>query len=380
MQGQFSTTKSLFDLLVAVGSFGFPQSVILAINKDKTSRLQLYKNGITYSIFAYIFFIIIVVGLSYWVNIELYEYFILGMGAACLVLYNIIRGVLLTIDDGFVFNIVTVAPAVFLSATVGLYFIWMLEVEFVYLVWAFLISSVMTLILSVRIICGKNINSYIGVAPSYRKLIVNGMDVFVQSGAMSMQTYLFFMFINKYNSNVEAGYFGIALTIYQACLLPLQMVSPMFINTLSKQGEGVSLVYAQHTEKRIFIILIGFVSVGVLIIPFVIDFLMGEQYKSAIMATQICLLAVIPGVAIRVTALRLASIGFFRINAFAAILRLCIAIFTLFCISNSGLNYLNGSIVAAISLFASELIGALFSKYFLSRKIIMINSKNRGRV
>ena len=66
--------------------------------------------------------------------------------------------------------------------------------------------------------------------------------------------------------------------------------------------------------------------------------------------------------------------GFFRLNAIIALIKLILAMLFLFIITNSEVGYLSGSVAAAISWLSAELIGALYAKYLLHCKIISINS------
>jgi hypothetical protein len=242
--------KSLNDLLVSFGSFGLPQSVILAINKDNVSRAKLYKSGIVYSTVIFIIGGLFLIGLNYFKNIDLYTYLLLGVGAACLVLSYILRGILLTIDDGFVFNLITITPSVLLSIIVGFCYSTAINIELINIAWSFALTGALTLAISIGILYVRNISSYGGLDPNYSKLLINGMDVFTQSVTMMLQIYLFLVYIGKYHGDAEVGYFGFSLVLFQACLMPLQMLSPMFINYLSKKNESGSLVFAKNTENK----------------------------------------------------------------------------------------------------------------------------------
>lgn len=365
VQGQFATSKALLDMLVALGSFGFPQSVILVINRDGVSRSRLYRDAAQYTIVVASLFMPFLAALRYQQDAALQTSLLFAISGACLVLNNIWRGILLTVDDGMPFHLITVIPAASLTLAVIIIIGILPDFETRAMAWAFVLAGVMSLVLSFLVFPLRKVNGFTGVKPNYPKLITNGADVFVQAMAISIQTYFFLAFLGKTQGDTEVGYFSLSLMAFQTCLLPLQVVSPMVLNLWSKRTGEEALISGRLYQRLLIVGSAGLATLVVCLGPWMIRLILGESFEPAIPAVQISILALIPGLIIRIASLRLAAAGFFRLNSVVAIIRLGAAWLFLLTGDGWGGASMSGSATAAVAWLMAELVGAILSEVFV---------------
>lgn len=325
-QGAYAAAKSWLDLLVAIGCFGFPQSVILAINRAAASRSRLYVDAARYALVLPLVFVPAAVLLQTGDASTAVGALAFSIGAAGIVLSNIWRGILLTVTDGLRFNLITITPAIALTVAVAVV-LWSGSVGREHaMAYACAAAGLLTLLISVFIFPPSEVRPLTGQVPAYRPLITNGADVFVQAVAMALQTYVCYVLLNKATGIGEVGRFSIALMAFQACLLPLQMVSPLVFNRWSRQTGLAALDAGQATLRRLFMGVLAFVALSIAVIPWIVPTLLGVQFEATVPASQIALLAVVPAFVGRIAALRLAAVGAFRANSLSSLVRLVVVL------------------------------------------------------
>lgn len=367
-QGQFATSKALLDLLVALGSFGFPQSVVLAINRDGVSRSCLYRDAVRYSLVIAALFIPLFAALNYEQNTLLQTSLLFSISGACLVLNNIWRGILLTVDDGINFHLITIFPAVSVAFTVSITLVLLPNFDALTIAWAFAMAGLIALIFSFLTFPLQKVNGFEGARPDYPKLVANGADVFVQAVAMSIQTYFFLDFLGKSYGDAEAGYFSLALIAFQACLMPLQMVSPMVLNVWSKQSGDEPLIAGRPQHRLLIVAATGLVMLIVFFGPWMVRLILGESFDPAIPGVQIIFLAVLPALMTRIAGLRLAAVGCFRLNSLVAIIRLGAALMVLLTGVWWGEGLLSASTTAAVAWLMAEVVSAILAERLVRKR------------
>ena len=367
VQGQFSTAKALFDLLVAFGSFGFPQSVIFAINRYGVSQIQLYRDAVLYSIVVILLLLLFLSILPNWQDQTFLFSLLFAIGAAGFVLTHIWRGILLTIDDGIFFNLITIAPAISLTLSVGIFFGLLHKFDVQAISYVFGLAGLSSIFFSYLLFRNAKNKNLKGVKPNYSKLILNGMDVFIQAVAMAGQTYYFLFYLAKTQGHNYSGYFSVALIAFQAFLLPLQMVSPLILNTWSKEKKQATTIGFGISNRVYISCAITFILIVVFFGGDVVYFLYGLTFDPAISGIKITLLSVLPSVLIRIIALRLASLGAFRQNSVVAIIRLFMAVLILHVGFWWEFSFFNVATIAAIAWFLAEVSGAILAWFLLKQ-------------
>lgn len=321
VQGEFIAGKSWLDLLVSIGCFGFPQSVIIAVNRRGTSRWTLYTRAAAYSAILVVPFAFASTVVIQHPNISLSQALAYGIGASGIVVSNIWRGILLTVDDGRRFDLITVVPAVAIAVAVAGTLI--LESSGIAGLMPIVcaVAGVIALLLSLMLLPPHESRALPGERPNYRELVTNGADLFIQALSMSAQTYFCYFLLRQGFGEAAAGRFSVALIAYQALGLPLQMISPMVLNRWSKPGGSSYTDLRSGRIRQVTFGIITIVLVALASAPSLINAVFGEDYKQSVAATQIVIAAVFPAYLFRIAALRMAAEGRFRATSASAVSR-----------------------------------------------------------
>lgn len=370
-QGAFIAGKAWLDLLVAVGCFGFPQSIVLAVNRHGASRKQLHREARLYAFVLLILFAPLTWAFAGVARGHDWGAILFAVGGAGFVLANLWRGVLLTIDDGLRFHLITSAPAVALTLAVTLTLSFgkgglesMLPAA-IGAAGVIVVALCSALIPQVMRSAGGAVSA--GAAINYRRLVTDGADVFVQAISMALQTYLVVVILDHWAGAAQVGHFGMALLVYQALLMPLQMVSPLVFNRLTRAERGRGLHAGRVAEIRLLASAATFAALAAAMVPAVSALLLGAAYNEAVPAIQLLLLGVVPALFTRITALRLASSGLLRSNSLIAVARSVIAVGAVALCWRLASSLANPATVAAGALVFAEAMASMFFFYFLRR-------------
>ncbi|MBS0436394.1 MAG: hypothetical protein JSR75_16145 [Proteobacteria bacterium] len=363
-QGAFIKAKAWLDLLVAIGCFGFPQSIVLAVNRCGVSTGRLYRDAIWYSVAVIAFFVPFTALLNGsephpWVFAAC-----MALGGSGVVLSNLWRGILLTVDDGLRFHLITVVPAVSLAlTTVGALLIDSSRLQH-NLVWAFGGAGLLCVVLSLLVFPAREGLRGRGSRPDYGQLVASGADVFVQALSSAAQTYLCYEILNRYLGAHQAGWLSIALMVFQACVMPLQMVSPLLFNWWSRRPHAEVVGYGAHKTAQALALAAALAGTAAIAAHWVVPMALGTGYQAAVHAVQLALFAVVPSIYSRIASLRLSSGGQLRVTTLASIVRLSVVVGALV-----GIRYCWQEALGATAAAACWLCGELAAAALLAEAL-----------
>lgn len=358
-QGVFAVGKSWLDLLVVAGSFGFPQSIVLAIHRSNACRSRLYKASAYYSISLLPAFLI--TSLFYnsveEQNISLFTVSALSFAAAAVVLNNLWRAILLTHEDGNVFALFTIIPSVSLLVTFGGGIAIGLPISYNFELLAGF-SGLLTLIVSVVLMPFKNLGTSTETKLPWIMLFKNGTDVFTQGLATSAQLYFTYYIVkNGVGGSQEVGLLSITFLGYQLFSMPIQMASPLLLNRWAVPSESNDM---QDDIKNLIRVvrwwLLGAIVVGSCL-AYLVPMVFGAKFQGAIIPVQLVLIAAYPMFVARIANLLMASKGNFRVNTIQAILRsvIVIGILSVFTCFSEG-----SAIAASLAWVVAEIASAWY--------------------
>jgi len=239
-QGAFIAVKSLADVLIAVGCFGFPQSVVLSINRYKASPKCLYVLTPIYVALVTPVLICTTYLLAPPVLKGVAAAILLSLGVAGCIVVGIWRGILLTIDDGFRFHLITAAQSLHLAlaTTVILATHHSLDAGMPF---AYLLCGTLTLGLGYCLLPWPTVRRLNGCSPSPRQLVSHGADAFVQALSGTVQVFLCVNWIGQHAGLAESGRFSMALVAMNALAFPMQAIAPLILNRWSRCANADAL-------------------------------------------------------------------------------------------------------------------------------------------
>jgi len=345
-QGVFAVGKSWLDLLVVVGSFGFPQSIILAIHRSNACRSRLYKASASYSVILLPIFIITSIFYNYFKeqNISLFAVSALSFTVTAIVVNNLWRAILLTHEDGNIF-------ALFTIIAIGLPITYNFE-----LLAGF--SGIITLVVSIALMPFNKLSISSETKLPWIMLLKNGTDVFTQGLATSAQLYFtYYLVKNSVSGSQEVGLLSIAILGYQFFSMPIQMASPLLLNRWAVPSESSDM--RDDITNLIRVVrwwLLGAIVVGICL-AYLVPIVLGVKFQGAIIPVQLIMIAAYPMFVARIANLFMASKGNFRVNTIQAILRsvLVIGILSAFVCFKEG-----SAISASIAWVVAEIASALY--------------------
>jgi O-antigen/teichoic acid export membrane protein len=319
-QGAFISVKSLADVLIAVGCFGFPQSVVLSINRYKASPKWLYVLTPIYVALVTPLLVCATYLLAPAAAIGFGPALLLSLGAAGCIVVGIWRGILLTIDDGFRFHLITAAQSLHLAlaTTVILATHHSLDAG---MPLAYFLCGTLTLGLGCLVLPWATVRRLNGCSPSPRQLVTHGADAFVQALSGTLQVFLCVNWIGQNGGLAEAGRFSMALVALNALAFPLQAVAPLILNRWSR-GDGTDALNAGRGKlKNAAFGVTAMCALLVLVMPLLFPWVLGPAFEPGVATVQVMVTALVPMFLLRIGSLRLAAAGDFRFMSVVALLR-----------------------------------------------------------
>lgn len=290
-QGEFAILKSWVDLWFTICCFGLPQGFIYAINKLNTPIYNLKKFSTYYPIV-----VIVVTSITsfFWFNfinksisLTLLQYLFIGISIAGIVGHGLLRGIYITKNDGNLFALISILPALslFLFTIISILINSNISFPEIYL----LSGCISFIILFLLIKTPKQTQTSVIL---WKEIISHGESVFLQGLAITLLPVLTYWLMSNFDiSQKEIGGFNIAMYFYLAIALPLNMVAPIFFNRWSKINDKNILKNELKKFIKLGIIMLLFSVIILFFIKDIIIFLFGKEILFAIPSIQAFILS-----------------------------------------------------------------------------------------
>ena len=314
LQGEFAQAKAWVDLLVAVGCFGFPQSIVYVVNRQGVAAGRLVRPTLLYG--AVLFPIAALA--SFWFGPLRGEsgMLLLAAAAAILIVHGILRGIVLTLRQDIGFALMSIAPAVglFLFACLGHWN----DLELL-----FLMASVPALLYGLWMVM-----PLLGRPAGADKLpldalLSNGLEVFLQSVLTVLQPVLAYSLIHRFGGGeADVGLLHTGLFLIQGASIPISLLSPLLFArwTSREPSHVVRWLLIRWWRWLILGALAGIVLA--IAIPPLIPLVLGSGYRLAENAVALLMVTLPLACQTRLASPALHASGSPRANTIAAAVRL----------------------------------------------------------
>jgi O-antigen/teichoic acid export membrane protein len=229
--GVFATGKALVDLLVAIGGFGFGQSIVSAIHRCGANRRRLFSITSLYSAALIVIFGFILINIAPQplANTKAQAIFI-SCCAAAIVFNNLSRAILLTVQDGVAFALYTAVPGIVFFAVFSTGLVADIQMDLFFPDLAMAVALIVVVCGTVFALPSVTLGPGTSAALPWSILFRNGLDAFIQQIFVVAQVYLSLHILQRSGEDPrQAGWFSIGIMLHQAISMPLQMVGPVLV-------------------------------------------------------------------------------------------------------------------------------------------------------
>ncbi|MGQ3050342.1 MAG: hypothetical protein ACT6S0_01025 [Roseateles sp.] len=326
-QGQFAQSKAWVDLLVVLGTFGFPQGIVYVVNRLSACARRLAWYAAGYSLmFVPVAWAATRIGAGQqWAGplTGPLDAWVLAGAAALLVVHALWRGVCLTLNQGAVFALLTVVPAVALLAAVcsqsgrGPF------------PSAILISAALAALAGAAVVTHQLHGTPVGVGRlPWRALWANGSHVFLQAVLTVLQPLLAYALVRQAGGGDEGvGLLHVGVFVAQGLVVPVGLVAPLLFARWTATLDLTLLHRLQAHAARwvIWGAVAGCLLAGV--VGVAVRWGLGADYDAAILPAMLMTLSLPLAAYTRVLAPAMHAHGVPQANTAAAAWRLaCLAL------------------------------------------------------
>ncbi len=374
-QGTFSAFKTWADLVSSLFVFGFPQAFIYLINKGIVERHHLLNISLLYAAATAILTVPLVMhSVAYDYNqvpsdrdLALYVAMI-SFGLGAIVLNRLIRTIYLTIDDGFLFSLITSAPAFFilvLMVAASQYENFSYDI-------AYFLAGMLTCIATgiwiwKIVVATPNYRFSIGFLPR-KALASQSIHSFIQSICFTLQPVISIYFILYFGGSiVSVAEFTAATITIAAVNVLFAIIAPIFFNRWTSAMNGILLRRINKVADATTVI---FFFIGLAVFPFytfLVPLLFGPDYDSAIPAFQIVSLAVAPVAFTRIIASAIHAADRPDLNTVSCGVRLFLSVCLQLCFAQL---WAMDPVIAAVWAWVGAEWGAGAYSWYKTRKLL----------
>lgn len=323
-QGQFAQNKAWVDFLVVLGTFGFPQGIVYVVNRLGASRQRLAWLSLAYALaFLPLAAWCTVLGSAqHWTGPlgGMAEVVYLAVAAASLVLHALWRGVCLTRDQGAVFALLTVTPAVALCLVV------VAQAGQgstpIALLWSGLASvAAGALVVAAQL---RGVQEP-GHAVPWRALWKHGTHVFTQALLMALQPLLAYALVRHFGGgDTGVGLLHVGVFLIQGLVVPISLIAPLlFARWTSRRDESLLRRLAVQARSLAWVGVLGGLALAALV-GGVLHTWGGDSYQAAAVPASLLVLTLPLAAWTRLVAPALHAHGAPQANTFAAAWRLAV--------------------------------------------------------
>jgi len=378
IQGKFANFKSLVDLITVIGVYGFPQSFVYLMNKLEVSPKKLAFLSLYY-VLGFVFFAFILLSFSVrlgYIDKSLFdnyyfEIFLLTIVCSILVLHGLWRGVYLGYDQGKMFAFFTIIPAIgiFILISFCIYKNHFSALD----IYSYSAIPILIIICILMYPIKKADYSHKITRIPWHSLFNHGTHAFSQSLILSIQPIIAYWIIKSFiGGNKEIGFFNLGLFLVQGLAVPISMIAPLLFARWTKSNNYLIILKFNKLRGKLILLDVVFGFVLAFAIQFIINLFFSEEYKSAILLSQVLLFTVPLMLHRTIISPAIHAFGYPSINTVACGIRIIaflLSVVLLFALTGKSLFNL------ALSWSIGEIFAALYA-FFNLYKLSKIANQN----
>lgn len=296
-QGSFALVKSITDLQVAICSLGLPAGIVYMLNKTGTGHRPLFRFSLGYGALLVVALCLFNAGLlaairpAFDAGTLALNAVLLGVAAALSTAYALQRGIVLVRTDGLMFSLLSVLPALTISASILV----LLNRSPHPMELAYAISGLVCLIAS---------SSYVHIslrdlplgdrsAVDWPMLRGQSSQIFFQAAILGLQLFLSNAWLEAMDSTMAlTGLFAIASMVVTLPNQLVAMASPILYNRWSQTMDVAGLAVVRRNTMVLAAGIQALALVGMILAPYVVPFVFGAPFAGAVPA--VCVLLCTP--------------------------------------------------------------------------------------
>jgi O-antigen/teichoic acid export membrane protein len=324
-QGYWAAYRSILDVVVVIGMYGFPQSFTYLINKQGVSPRRIARFARNYllvlapavALCLILAFALRLVRLGGRIEVEIAT---IWLSSLPLVAHGVLRGIALATSHTRTFNLVGVLPAAAQLVVVSLW----PNKDALTLPYAAVAASAVGFGLA-YVLWVRNRVDYDSPGQSGLEIVE-----LVRSGfwwlinvlmLSSLPAFIYQIELRRGVETADIGHFSLALMILGAALLPMSMVGPLIYNAWTK-SETSQAMRTSYVDSGRWLVLgsLLITAGGIVVAPVFVPLFFGQGFARAIPYAQLLLLSVPLAYLSRLAANVLTSLG--RPRSYASLLTL----------------------------------------------------------
>lgn len=369
-KGFLSFYQSTVDLIANIGIFGFPQAFIYLINAKTIGADWAVKfstiYGVSFGCLASVIGILIY-GPDNLFTSSAVDPLIIGLivcSATGSLIHYMYRGISLAVKSVYIFNIISIAPAVLLFL-LCLFWPW---THYNTLLWGIVITYITAALLAGWLLHENPLPTRQLFDNSLTKVVNSakyGFWQFIASISFSAVTTFTYQVLRQGGAmEATAGNFSVSLLLILTAIMPLNMIVPVLFDSWSKEIDKREITgpYTNLAHIGSLLSVCGLVIGLVLVKPLTI-LLFGAEFLPSVVSTQILLLSIYALYQNRLLSALMLALGKPELVAIGAIIKIATVIIPL------SLGFLNSLPGAALLWTLGEFLNMTYLMACLTKQV-----------
>jgi O-antigen/teichoic acid export membrane protein len=327
-QGYLGYFRSAVDLVVGIGTFGFPQAFVYMLNMKIAPVEWALRFSTVYSVlFALVTGVLgaalYITGIAASKGLDGVAVSCAVLASAALLAHGLYRAICLVTRSTVTFNVISILPSIVLLAI----YLLARTAKYQLLVMAHAGAAMVSLFVVLGLFTWRNLFRQVMVGGGQQTLqfaVKYGFLSFLPHVSLAGATFLTYaLLLQAPGAEAAVGYFSVSVLILSAAVMPLTMVIPVLFNAWSQPGiedrRRASFVNLAHVGT---LTCIAAILVGISVLGPATGLIFGSRFLPSVQVTKLLLLSAFALYQTRLSSALLLALGRADAVAVGSIIRL----------------------------------------------------------